>query len=173
VPAHLPAGVGALRQVIVQPRVSATVAFDSTAGSLSGSSVTLEAGPAVVTGYGGRGSGSDLPTLAMVTMPRPTARSTGASLGQIEAFLLAQPGIPPQFAEDVRLLGGLGTTLPVPVPHGATVRSVQVAGWPGVLLSDSANTAAGVIWEDGRGMLHAVAGLLDSQDVLNVAAQLR
>ena len=83
-----------------------------------------------------------------------------------------QPGIPPQLAEEIRLVGDLRTTLPVPVPPGASVRSVKVAGWPGILLADSSNAAAGVIWEDGRGMLHVVAGILDSQDVLNVADQL-
>jgi len=170
-PAHLPGGVGALRQITVQPRMSATVAFNSAAAGLAGSSVTLDTGPAVFAGYGGA-SANDIPTLGIVTMPRPRAVSTGASLTQIEAFMLRQPGIPPELAEEVRLLGDLKTTLPVPVPAKAAVRSVQVAGWPGVLLGDPSNTAAGVIWEDGRGMLHAVAGLLDSQQVLNVADQL-
>ena len=55
---------------------------------------------------------------------------------------------------------------------GASARSVQVAGWPGILLADSSNAAAGVVWEDGRGLLHVVVGILDSQDVLNVANQL-
>ncbi len=169
-PAHLPAGVGAAPQFAVQPRVSATVTFSSTASSLKGSSVTINAGPAVLTKYGAR-NGTNVPTLAVATMPRPTAVSTGASLSQIEAFLLRQPGIPPQLAEEVRLLGELRTTLPVPVPQGASVHSVQVAGWPGVLLADSSNAVAGVVWEDGRGMLHVAAGLLDSQDVLNVAGQ--
>jgi hypothetical protein len=170
-PAHLPTGVGPIQQFIVQPRVRATATFSSAAGSLAGSSVTLSAGPAVLAAYGGT-SGNDVPTLAVATMPRPTATSTGASLGQVEAFLLSQPGIPPQLAEEIRLLGDLRTTLPVPVPAGASVRSVQIGGWPGVMLADSSNVAAGIVWEDGRGMLHAVAGLLDSQDVLNVARQL-
>ncbi len=170
-PARLPTGVGTVQQLVVQPRVSATVTFNSTAAGLAGSSVTLDAGPAVLAEYGAAG-GTDLPTLAVATMPRPTALSTGASLSQIEAFLLSQPGIPPELAEEVRLLGDLRTTLPVPVPPGASVRSVQVAGWPGVLLADSSNAAAGVVWEDGRGMLHVVAGILDPQDVLNVADQL-
>jgi hypothetical protein len=47
-----------------------------------------------------------------------------------------------------------------------------VGGWPGVLLADSSNAAAGVVWEDGQGLLHAVVGILDPQDVLNVANQL-
>jgi hypothetical protein len=93
-------------------------------------------------------------------------------LRQIEAFLLGQPGIPPQLSEELRLLGALRTTLPVPVPPGASVRSVRIGSWPGVLLADSSNAAAGVIWEDGRGLLHAVVGILDPHDVLNVAKQL-
>jgi hypothetical protein len=170
-PTRLPAGVGAVRQVIVQPHVSATVKFNSTAAGLGRSSVVLDAGPAVLVEYA-TASGTDLPTLGVVTMPRPTARSTGATMSQIEAFLLHQRGVPPQLAEEVRLLGNPGTTLPVPVPRGASVRSVRVAGWPGVLVADPSNAASGVVWEDGRGMLHFVAGILDSQDVLNVADQL-
>ena len=170
-PARLPAGVGAVQRFVVQPRVTVTVTFNSTVAGLAGSSVTLDAGPAVVTQYGGT-SGAGVPTLGVATMRRPTAQSTGASLSQIEAFLLAQPGIPPQLAEEVRLLGDLRTTLPVPVPPGASARSVEVDGWPGVLLADSSNAAAGVVWEDGRGLLHVVVGILDSQDVLNVAKQL-
>ncbi|MBV9607737.1 MAG: hypothetical protein JO027_21660 [Solirubrobacterales bacterium] len=170
-PAHLPAGIGTVQQVTVQPRVSATVTFNSSAGKLDGSSVTLDAGPGVLVEYGATNANGQ-PTLGVATMPRPTARSSGASLNQIEAFLLSQPGLPPQLAEEIRLLGDLRTVLPVPVPPGASVRSVQIGGWPGVLLADSSNAAAGVAWEDGRGMLRVVGGILDSRDVLNVAAQL-
>jgi hypothetical protein len=170
-PGRLPAGVGAVGQFVVQPRVSATVTFDSTAAGVGGSSVTLDAGPAVLVEYGAA-SGTDVPTLGVVTMPRPTALFTGATMSQIEAFLLKQPGIPPELAVEFRLLGDPGTTLPVPVPPGASVRSVQIAGRPGVLVADPSNAAAGVVWEDGSGTLHVVAGILDSQDVLNVANQL-
>jgi hypothetical protein len=171
-PAHVPAGVGAVRRIGVQPRVRAAVTFNSTAAGVGGSTVTLEAGPAVVVEYSGA-NGTDLPTLGVATIRRPTARSSGATLSQIEAFLLAQPGIPPGLTEEIRLLGDLRTTLPVPVPPGAAVRSVQVHGWPGVLVADPSNAAAGVVWENGQGRLHVVAGILDSQDVLNVADQLR
>jgi hypothetical protein len=170
-PTRLPAGVGAVRQFIVQPHVRATVAFNWKAASLAGSSVVIDAGPAVFAQYAAA-NGTGVPTLAVATMRRPTAQSTGASMSQIEAFLLGQPGIPPQLAAEVRLLGDLKTTLPVPVPAGASVRSIQVEGRPGVLLADSSNAAAGVVWEDGRGLLHVVVGIVDSQDVLNVANQL-
>jgi hypothetical protein len=170
-PAHLPSGVGAIQQFIVQPRASATVTFNAKAANLAGSSVTIDAGPGVLAEYAAA-NGSGVPTLAVTTMRRPTARSTGASMSQIEAFLLGQPGLPPELAEEVRLLGDLRTTLPVPVPSGASVRSVQIDGWPGILLADSSNAAAGVVWEDGHGLLHAVVGILDPPDVLNVAKQL-
>ncbi len=170
-PRRLPAGVGAVHQIIVQPRVRATVAFNSKAANLAGSSVTIDAGPGVVTEYSAAGN-PGAPALAVMSMRRPTAQSTGASMSEIESFLLSRPGIPPELAEEVRLLGDLRTTLPVPVPSGASVRTVRVNGSAGVLLADASNAAAGVIWEDGRGFLHAVVGILDTQDVLNVARQL-
>ncbi len=170
-PARLPRGVGAVRQLMVQPGVSATVTFGASAAGLAGSSLTLDARPAVLAEYGAVGA-TDVPTLAVVAMPRPTALSNGATLSQIEAFLLRQPGVPPELAEEVRLLGDLRTILPVPVPPGAAVHSVRVAGSPGVLLADSSNAAAAVVWEDGHGMVHVVAGILDPKDVLNVADQL-
>ena len=52
-PTHLPAGVGAVQQFIVQPRVNATVTFNSAAAGVAGSSVTVDAGPAVLAEYAG------------------------------------------------------------------------------------------------------------------------
>ncbi len=170
-PARLPDGVGAVQQFAVQPRARATVRLNSRAGALAGSAVTLSAGPVVVAQYAA-GDGTGLPTLAIVTMPRPTARSTGADLQQLETFLLGQPGVPPELSEQIRLLGDLRNVLPIPVPAGAGSRDVRIDGQPGVLLSDGSNAAAGVVWEDGHGMVHVVAGILDQQDVLNVARQL-
>ena len=170
-PAHLPAGVGAVPRLIVQPRARATVTFNATAGRLSGSSVTIDAGPAVLAEYSAAG-GSGLPALAVMTMRRPTAQSAGASVSEIEAFLLSQPGVPPQLAEEVRLLGDLSTTLPVPVPSGASAHSVRVDGWPGVVVADASDAFAAVVWEDGQGLLHAAGGILDAHDVLDVARQL-
>jgi hypothetical protein len=170
-PATLPAGVAGPQRFVVQRRVEVTVTFDSSVPNIGGSSVVLDAGPAVLAAYGSTG-GPQLPTLGILTMPRPTAVSSGAQISQIEAFLLGQPGIPPELAQEIRLLGGAGTTLPIPVPSGASERSVEVSGSPGVLVSDSSNAASGVVWEDSRGTLRAVAGLLDSQDILDVAGQL-
>lgn len=169
-PSKLPDGVGRPRQFAVQPHVKVTVDVRAGVANIGGSSVVLDAGPAVLVEYGSSG-GLDVPTLGILTMPRPTAVATGATLRQIEAFVLDQPGVPADLAQEIRLLGDVGTTLPVPVPAGALERSVDVAGSPGVLVTDPSNIAAGVVWEDSAGVLHAVAGLVDQKDVLDVASQ--
>lgn len=170
-PASLPSGVGPVQGRIVQPEVRVKVAFKSTAAGVGGSSVVLDAGPAVLVEYGSA-SGADLPTLAVLTMPRPAAVSTGAGMARIETFLLSRPGMPQQLAEEIRLLGDLSTTLPVPIPPGASVRSVQIGGSPGVLVVDASNAAAGAIWEDPHGTLRLVVGIVDARDLLHVADQL-
>jgi hypothetical protein len=170
-PDRLPSGVGPVQDFIVQPRVTATITFAASAAGVAGSRVVLDVGPAVAAEYGSS-NGTNLPTLAVLAIPRPTAVSTGATTSQIEAFLLRQPGISAQLAEEIRLLGNLGTTLPVPVWPGASTSSVRVDGSPAVLETDASDVAAGVIWEDRAGTVHLVVGALDSRDVLDVARQL-
>jgi len=170
-PARLPVGVGATEEISVQPQVRVTVRFDPGEPSVGGSRVDLQLGPAVLVEYGSAGGGN-LPTLAVLTTPRPTALSSGASTSQIESFLLARPGLPEPLVEEIKLLGDLSTTLPVPVPPGASARSVTIDGAPGVLVADQTNAAAGVVWEDQRGIVHLVAGLVDTRDLLEVADQL-
>lgn len=171
-PKTLPAGVGSSRSFVIEPTVHATIAWGAGAGSaLDGSTLNITLGPAIFVRYGGSSGGGDAPTLAIMTMERPMATSTGATTGQLEAFLLSQPSVPPDLAQEVRLLGDLASTLPVPTPPGAVETSTQIAGSPAVLLTDSSGAMSGVIWEDQQGLVHTVAGLLDKEDVLNVANQ--
>lgn len=170
-PSKLPNGVAGPRQFLVQPRVQVTVTFNSSVPNVGGSSVVLDAGPAVLVAYGSA-AGPDLPTLGVLIMPRPVAVSSGATMSQIETYVLGRRGLPPELVQEIRLLGNLGTTLPVPVPRGAVERSVEIAGSPGVLVAEPADVASAVVWEDGAGMLHVVAGLVDQRDVLDVAGQL-
>jgi hypothetical protein len=171
-PSHLPSGVGTADKYVVQPKVGATLTFNSSAGSLAGATVTLEAGPAIFIAYGSQSSSLSLPTMGILTMQRPTATSSGATMSQIESFLLSRPGIPPQLAEEIRLLGNISTVLPVPTPTGLNSKQVHVSGHPGVLISDRSGIASGVVWEDGSGIVHAVGGLINQQNVLDVANQL-
>jgi hypothetical protein len=105
-------------------------------------------------------------------MERPIATSTGATTDELESFLLSRPGLPPGLVQEVRLLGNLQTTLPVPTPPGAEESSVVVDGQPGVLVTEGDGVASGLIWEDQQGLVHAVAGPLDKEDVLGVARQI-
>jgi hypothetical protein len=171
-PSTLPSGVSGQASYAVGPSATATVTFSSSAGSgVAGSSLAFTIGPAVIVTYGSP-LGQGLPGLGVVAMARPVATSTGATTAQLESFVLAQPGIPADLAEEIRLLGNLQTTLPVPTPPGAAESSVVVNGQPGVLLAEDGGLASGVIWEDVQGIVHAVAGPLDQEDVLGVAQQI-
>jgi hypothetical protein len=175
-PATLPAGVQGSPWFIAVPQTSVTVTFNAAAGpSLAGSTLTLTLGPGVLTEYRGTsietGALGNVPTLAFATMQRPTATSSGATVTQLEDFVLSRPGFPQDLADGIRLLGNLKDVLPVPVPSGIRETSTAIAGSPAVLLSADGGAATGVVWEHD-GIVRTVGGLLDQQDVMDVARQL-
>ncbi len=64
--------------------------------SLNGTTVTVAAGPAVLAVYGASALGRPAPpTLLIAQGVRPTASTNGATLQQLEDFLVAQPGVSP------------------------------------------------------------------------------
>jgi hypothetical protein len=171
-PSTLPSGASGTPSYAVYPSASATVTFSSSDGDgVAGSSLAFRVGPAVIVTYGSP-LGQGLPSLGVVAIARPVATSTGATTSQLESFLLSQPGVPSDLAQEIRLLGNLQSTLPVPTPPGASESSVVVNGQPAVLLAEDGGVASGVIWEDPGGIVHAVAGPLDQQDILGVARQI-
>lgn len=169
-PAKLPGGVGDITNIVVQPRVTATVRLGAAAGALSGRSLTVSVGPAVLVEYGAaRGLG--LPTLATFTMRRPAVASKVSGRAQLEAYVLAAHGVPSGLSQELRLAGNLATVLPFQAPTGADASQVDVRGAPGILVTAPSIGAAGVIWVGG-GLVHAAVGLLDRHDILHVARQL-
>lgn len=172
-PTTLPNGVTGVDRYAVMPKVTATITFGTGTGSgLSGSSLVVSLGPAVAVSYSGATSLDGIGPLGILTMAQPLATSSGATTSQIENFLLSQPGVPTDLAEEIRLLGNLQTTLPIPTSPGVSSESTEIDGSPGVVLVDSSNAASGGIWEDHNGVVHAVAGLLDKEDLLSVARQI-
>jgi hypothetical protein len=171
-PGALPAGVGSPAVILVQPEVTATVRFGATAGPLAGESLTVTAGPAVLVEYGASTTALRLPTLGTFAMRRPRVSSTDSATTRLEAYVLSQPGVPAGLAQEIRLLGDIGTVLPVPTPPGTNVTQVDVGGSPGVLVTDASVGASGVIWEDRGGLVQAAVGLLDRRDIVDVANQL-
>ena len=171
-PATLPSGVGAPDNIMIQPQVTITMQFGQGAGpGIGGSTLEITLGPAMAVQYGGQSGGSRLTTLAVAAARRPVATSTGASASQLESFLLSRSGLPSGLAQEIRLLGNPAAVLPVPVPPGMWVVRTHIGGAPAVLVTASTAFASGVVWEGSDGVVHAVGGLLDREDVLNVARQ--
>ena len=175
-PTALPAGVTGPPSFLAMPRSSVTVTFDAAAGpALAGSSLTLIVGPGVLAEYRGTTTFTselgNLPMLAVATMQRPSATSTGATVAQLESFVLGRPGFPRSLAQEIRLLGNPEKVLPIPVPPGMAEFQTSVAGSPAVVFTAAGGTASGVVWEHD-GVVRTVGGLLDQQGVLDVARQL-
>jgi hypothetical protein len=153
--------------------VTATVLISRNASpSVSGTSLAVTGGPAMLVQYGGQAGGTSLTTLGILTMRRPVATSTGATTTQLENFVLSRPGMPADLVRQIKLLGNLASVQPVPVPAGAASQQVRIGAWPGVLITAESGAASAVIWESQDGLVHVVAGLLDGKDILNVARQL-
>ncbi len=145
--------------------------------SLDGTSVTVEAGPAVLAVYGAASqSSADAtdapPTLLIAQGVRPTASTNGATLQQLEDFLVAQPGVSPQLAAEIRAIGDPASTLPIPVISGMTSQTISIDGVQGVVTGDSTGLGSAVIWEKD-GLVYAVGGLLPESEVLDIARSLR
>ncbi|MGC9961797.1 MAG: hypothetical protein ABSE47_07835 [Acidimicrobiales bacterium] len=170
-PASLPAGVGTVTNILVQPRVTATIRFGTDAGTLAGKSLSVSAGPAVLVEYGGGGGELGLPTLATFTMERPTLSSNASTPAQLEAYVLSAPGVPAGLDQELRLIGDAGTVLPFQAPSGTDASQVDVDGAAGILVTAPTIGAAGVIWVS-HGLVHAIVGLLDGKDILHVAGQI-
>jgi hypothetical protein len=147
-------------------------------GSLNGTTVTVDAGPAVLAVYGASApdstgaSDSAPPTLVIAEGVRPTASTNGATLQQLEDFLVAQPGVSPQLAAEIRAIGDPASTLPIPVISGVmTSQTITIDGVQGVVTGDSTGLGSAVIWEKD-GLVYAVGGLLPQSEVLDIARSL-
>jgi hypothetical protein len=167
---------GSTLQATVGPAVLVNYGGTISSGSEAGGAGTGQSSATSATsgssGAASQALGAGSPTtLAVIIAAQPVATSSGASTSQLESFLLSQPGVPPDLAAQLRLLGDLAHTLPVPALPGIDTERTTVLGSPAVAMHDASNAVSGVIWQDRDGTLHAVAGLLDEQDVLGVASQ--
>ncbi|MBI3521520.1 MAG: hypothetical protein HY071_00295 [Chloroflexi bacterium] len=195
--ATLPAGVSGAPEYTAITAISGTFTFDAATARASAAAkgrtlppmpatidhtvLTGTSGPAVVTTYGGSLDKADpkvadtakLPKLVIARAKAPAMTSNGASLDELRAYLLAQPGISPQLASQIRAIGDPATTLPIVVPFDVgTSRAITVHGTQGVAIGDSTGLGSGVIWVQG-GFVNFVGGTLTESQVLGVANSLR
>jgi hypothetical protein len=199
VPGNLPAGVGAPRYGVM-PKTTATFTFsaDKTQqaaaaqkrtpppmpANIDGSKLFITGGPAVVayyddgtsttgaTGATGASPFSGMPKLIVAQGKPPVVQSDGVTVEQLQSYLLAQPGISPQLAAQIRAIKDPSSTLPVPIPVDmATSKKVTVQGVEGIFVGDSTGLGSAVIWQKD-GVVYGVAGTLTEQQVLAVANSL-
>ena len=185
-PASLPNAVSGSITYGVVPHATGSLTFDAARlqasaarrgvrvkpmpSSIAGSTLVVNAGPALIEAWGETNTQMQIPTLVIAQTRVPTVDSTGATQAQIEDYLLSQPGVPPEFAAELKAIKDPSTTLPIPIPKGfATTDTVQVNGVQGVLIK--AVLGAGVVWVK-NGVIYAVGGQLTPDQVLAIATSL-
>jgi hypothetical protein len=113
------------------------------------------------------------PVLGVAAARAPVVTTTnGVTAKQLEDYLLAQPGISSQLADQIRAIGDPTTTLPIPIPEGVSSKEVTVQGVKGTLIGDNTGLGAGVIWIK-NGVVYAVVGTFNQQQVLDLANSLK
>jgi hypothetical protein len=150
------------------------------AAVLTFSTSATSAGP--TTSDGSSASAREMPSRLGVTAANsvlvvqakaPTIDATGVTFEELRDFLLSLPGLPPQTAAQIRAIGDLNTTLPVPIPSTASARKVQVNGGPGLIIAEqNTRIAGGVVWQAG-GVVYAAGGPLNEGDLMAIASSLR
>ncbi len=144
---------------------------------LDGTTVSLQTGQVFRARYdagqpgASRGSDSEFFDLIEAAVPRVT--SSGASLDTLERYLLSMPNVSPSLAAQIRALGDIQNTIPVPVViDKQTARHVTVDGVNGLAIGDNTGLGAGVMWQK-NGLIYVVAGPLSMSEVMTVANGLR
>ena len=185
----VPTSITAAAEYSVVPRTTATFAFDGAKARASaaaigrtappmpagidGSTLVFAGGPAILVTYGAADHAAAGGTLFVGVATAPTASSDGASVAEIQAYLLSQPGVSPALAAQIRAIGDPASTLPVPIPLGAAAaKNVSVHGTSGLFVGDSTGLGSGVIWQQ-NGLVYVVGGTLSEAQTIAVANTLR
>ncbi|MFQ1002710.1 hypothetical protein [Modestobacter sp. SSW1-42] len=141
-----------------------------TSDELDGSAVQLVAGPGVAQVFS---SGTGVPGLVVGRAVAPTASSTGVPFETLRDHLLSLPGLPDDVAAQLATFTADGGTLPLPVPSDrVTTSATDVDGVPATVLETRDGLLSAVVWVS-EGTVTVVAGSLDSDEVLEVARELR
>ncbi|MEP7003861.1 MAG: hypothetical protein ABI888_04910 [Chloroflexota bacterium] len=139
---------------------------------LDGSTLVFSGGPAITVTYGAESQATNN-VLIIGVAKAPTVSSDGATVSEIQAYLLSQPSVSPALAAQIRAIGDPSSTLPIPVPVGqASATSVSVHGTNGLFIGDSTGLGSGVLWQQG-GLVYLVGGTLTQSQVIAVANSLR
>jgi hypothetical protein len=183
----VPASIAATARYGVVPRTTATFVFDAALArasaaaigrtappmpaKLDGSSLIFTGGPAIMVTYGSENQSGGM--LAIGIAKAPTVGSDGATVSEIQAYLLSQPSVSPALAAQIRAISDPATTLPIPIPVGqAAAKNVTVHGVTGLFIGDSTGLGSGVLWQQ-NGLVYVVGGTLTEAETLAVANSLK
>ena len=195
VPASLPAGVPAGPRFIVAGEAKATFQFDEAKAraaaarvnatippmpkAIAATTLTMTGGPAIMQQYGsGVTTYSGDPALRgapliIVQAKAPVVTSNGATVQELRDYALAQPGIPPSVAAQIRAIGDPIGTLLVPVGIDVqSARTVTIRGTQGYMIGDQTGLGSGLFWLE-RGYVIAVMGSLKESDLIALVNALR
>lgn len=194
IPHDVPAAVGSVPTLLsVQPGGTLTFTFDSKKARamkasvavpkrLDGSSVVIISHPLVMKVYGyrshdvsaaGKRASLNGPKMTYVEMAIPEVRSKGATLAELESFILSQPQISPEVKAQFEAITDPSHTLPVPVQiDKRTATTVLVDGVSGLAIGDNTGVGAGIMWQK-NGMLYIVSGGFKLDELVAVANSLR
>jgi hypothetical protein len=200
VPSQLPAGVSqSSARYGVMPRTTATFTFsaDQTRqaasrlsrtpppmpANIDGSKLFITGGPGVVQYYADDATApaagtantpfAGMPKLIIAQGKGPVVQSDGVTVEQLQQYLLAQPGITPALAAQIKAIKDPSSTLPIPIPVDmASSKTITVQGVQGVFIGDSTGLGSAVIWSKD-GLVFGVAGTLSEAEILKVANSLR
>ena len=145
--------------------------------TIAGSVLSVTTGPVAVISYGGAAAdlaqARSVPALVLAEAPVPKVFSTGATVPEIEGYVLSLPGVSPQLAEEIRGIADPTRTMPIPVPMGqATSAPVTIGGAQGLWVQETPGSTGGVVWTSG-GRIYAVAGTLGRAELLAIASAMR
>ena len=183
--ANLPRGIRGEPVYQVGGKVSASFTFSSDRAAeaaaeagetlpppppgLDGSRVRLVAGPGVAQVWS---SSAGVSALVVGRAVAPSAFSSGVPFETVRDYLLSLPGLPEDVAAELRTFAADGSTLPLPVPADEVkTSSAQVKGRSATVLTTRDRTMAAVVWV-ADGVVTAVAGALDADEVLSIARDL-
>jgi len=143
---------------------------------ISGSLLSVTTGPAAVLSFGSPAAqlqqATAVPELVIAKAPLPKVYSTGATVTELENYVLSLPGVSPNLAVEIAAISDPAHTMPIPVPIGkATSAPVTVGTAQGLWVEEADGQAGGVVWTSG-GYMYGVAGTLGRSAILTVAAGL-
>ena len=195
VPSALPVGIPAQARFAVMPEGKATFQFEEAKAraaaarvnatmppmpaAIATTTLTMTGGPAVMQQYGGTAVSPDravpggIPPLIVVQAKAPLVTSNGASVQELQDYALAQPGIPPSVAAQIRAIGDPVRTMLIPVGVDMNdAKPVTVRGTQGYLFGDDTGLGSGIVWLE-RGYVFGVLGSLKEAELIALVNGLR